>query len=83
MQGLPAAPAADEVQQGVDPAKALKQRRTPFPRRRLVKQVDCPSVQRSGGKPQPGPNLVDPLLRDISPSDRGTRLGQPLGHHGP
>ena len=59
VQRLPAAPAADQVQQAVDPAEALDQRRAPGPRRLLVEQVDGAPVPALGRQPELGADRVE------------------------
>ena len=52
VQRLPAAPAADQVDEPVDPPEALDQRRAPAARRLLVEQVDGAPVPALAGMPR-------------------------------
>ena len=83
VQRLPATPAADQVQQAVDPAEALEQRRAPGPRRLLVEQVDRAPVPALRRQPQPSPHLIDPRLVAVGAGDGGPSCRQPLGDDRP
>ena len=83
VQRLPAAPAADQVDQPVDPAEALDQPVAPAPHRILVGQVDRPPVPALGASPSSLAQRLDVLLPAVGPGDGRPGLGQPLGHQRP
>ncbi len=83
VQRLSPAPAADQVDEPVDPAEALDQRRAPGARGVLVEQVDGAPVPALGRKAQVGGDRVERLLGAIGAGNRRAGLGELLGDERP
>ena len=82
VQRLSPAPAADQVDEPVDPAEALDQRRAPAARRVLVEQVDRAPVP-ALGRDRARRERVERLLVAVGPGDGRPGLGQPRRHQRP
>ena len=78
-QRLAPLPAADQVQEAVDAAEALLERRGPLARGPLVEQVDDPGVDPVGVEAEVGDERVEDRLVAVGERQRGAGLGEPGG----
>ena len=83
VQRLSAAPAADQVDEPVDPPEALDQRRAPAVHGVLVEQVDGAAVPALGGDAEARTDRVEQPLVAIRPGDGGASRREPSGNQRP
>ena len=83
VQGLSPAPAADEVDEGVDPAEALDEGGAPGARGVLVEEVDGATVPAVLGDGQLRGERVEGALVPVGPGHDRPGLSEARGHHRP
>ena len=77
-----ALPAADEVEEAVDTAEALDQRRRPALRRLGIEQVDGAGVDSVLAEAEVGREGVEALLADVGEREGGAGMDQAVGNRG-
>ena len=80
---LTAAPSADKMEQSVDPAEALLDRRPPVAGRGFVEQVHGPGVEARGVKAELRSERLDPLRGYVREAEHGARARQPPDNRRP
>src|SRR5206468_10747380 len=80
---LAAAPAANEVQQPVEVAEALAERRRPGPRGVGIEEVDDARVEAIVGQVELGGEGVEPVLGDVGERQGGAVGGEAAGDRRP
>ena len=83
VQRLSPTPTADQVEESVDPAEALDQRRAPVAGGFVVEQIDGATVPALGGDAELGGEGVEAVLIAVGAGDGRARAGESLGDHGP